>query len=128
MLNTLIDLESTNYSEICDMFSQLPFSDLNDFIGEHISQNDDISLQEEANSDLEPFIHISFEEKTPLKASWSENILQRNEFHTLISSSYFSMYHDLFDNNSIQSYISDSNSPLLGLKEVQVNYEMHEED
>ena len=32
-VNPLIDLESTNCSEICDMFSQLPFYDLNDFIG-----------------------------------------------------------------------------------------------
>ena len=38
------------------------------------------------------------------------------------------MHHDLYDNNGIQSYISDSNSPLLSLKEVQVNYEMHKED
>ena len=38
------------------------------------------------------------------------------------------MYHDLFDNIGIQSYNSDSNSPLLSLKEVQVNYEMHEDD
>ena len=38
------------------------------------------------------------------------------------------MYHDLFDNNGIQSYISDSNSPLLSIKEIQVNYEMHKED
>ena len=68
-VNPLIDLEPNNCSEICDMFSQLPFYDLNDFIGEHISQNDDISLQEEANSDLEPFIHISFEEKTPQEIS-----------------------------------------------------------
>ena len=43
-VNPLIDLESTNYSEICDMFSQLPFYDLNDFIGEYISQNDDTTL------------------------------------------------------------------------------------
>ena len=68
------------------------------------------------NSDLKPFIYIPFEEKTPLKESRSGNILQRDEFHALISSSYFSMYHDLFDNNDIQSYISDSNSPLLSLK------------
>ena len=38
------------------------------------------------------------------------------------------MYHDLFDNSGIQSYISYSNSPLLSLKEVQVKYEMHKED
>ena len=38
------------------------------------------------------------------------------------------MYHDLFDNNWIQSYISNSNSPLLSLKEVQVNNGIHEED
>ena len=38
------------------------------------------------------------------------------------------MYHDLFINNGIQSYISDSNSPLLTLNEVQVNYEMHTKD
>ena len=37
------------------------------------------------------------------------------------------MYHDLFNNNGILSYISDSNSPWLSLKEVQVNYEMHKE-
>ena len=60
-VNPLIDLESTNCSEICDMFSQLPFYDLNDFIGEHISQNDDTILQEEADYDLKPFIYISFE-------------------------------------------------------------------
>ena len=84
------------------MFSQLPFYDLNDFIGENISQNDDTTLQEEENSDLKPFICISFEEKTPLKESQSENILQRDEFHALISSSYFFLYHDLFDNNGIQ--------------------------
>ena len=100
-VNHLTDLESTNCSEICDIFFQLPFYDLNDFIGEDISQNDDIALQEEANSDLKPFIHIFFEEKIPLKESRSENILQREEFHALISSSYFSMYYDLFDNNGI---------------------------
>ena len=38
------------------------------------------------------------------------------------------MYHDLFDNNGIQSYISDSNSPLLSLKEVHVDNEIHDED
>ena len=59
------------------MFCQLPFYDLNDIIGEHISQNDDTALQEEANYDLKPFIHISFEEKICLKESRSENILQR---------------------------------------------------
>ena len=98
------------------MFSQLPFYDLNDFIGEHISWDDDTTLQEEADSDLEPFIHISFEEQTPFKESQSKNILQRDEFHALISFSYFSMYHDLFDKNGIQSYIPNSNSPLLILK------------
>ena len=77
---------------------------------------------------MKPFIHISFEEKIPPKESRLENILQRDEFHALISSSYFSMHHDLFDSNGIQSYISYSNSPLLDLKEIQVNYEMHEED
>ena len=46
-INNLLDLESTNCSKICDMFSQLPFDDLNDFIGEIISQNDDTTLQEE---------------------------------------------------------------------------------
>ena len=81
------------------MFSQLPFYDLNDFIGEHISRGDDTTLEED--SDLKPFIYICFEEKIPLKESRSENILQRNEFHALISSSYFSMYHDLFDNNGL---------------------------
>ena len=65
---------------------------------------------------MEPFIHISFEEQIPLKEVRYENILQRDEFHVLISSSYFSMYHDLFDNNGIQSYISYSNSPFLSLK------------
>ena len=99
-----------------DMFSQLPFSDLSDSVVEHISQNDDTTLQEEVCSDLKPFIHISFEEKIPLKDSRSKNILQRDEFHLLISSSYFSMYHDLFDNNGIRSYISDSNCPLLSFK------------
>ena len=44
-VNPLIDLESTNCSEICDMFSQLPFSNLSNFVGEHISQNDDTALQ-----------------------------------------------------------------------------------
>ena len=109
------------------MFSQLPFYDLSNYVGEHISQNDDTTLQEETDSDLKPFIQISFEEKIPLKESRSENTLQRDEFLALISSSYLSMYHDLFDNNDIQSYISDSNSPLLSHKEVQINYEMHEE-
>ena len=109
-----------------DMFSQLPFSDLSDSVVEHISQNDDTTLQEEVCSDLEHFIHISFEEKIPLKDSRSKNILQRDEFHAFILASYFSMYHNLFDNNEIQSYIPHTNSPLLILKEVQVNYEMHE--
>ena len=74
-INPLIELESTNCSEICDMFSQLPFYDLSNYVGEHISQNDDTILQEEANSDLKPLIHISFEEKIPLKESRYENIL-----------------------------------------------------
>ena len=77
---------------------------------------------------MKPFAHISFEDKIPLKESRSENILQRDEFHSLIFSSYLSMYHDLFDNNGIQSYIPYSNSPLLSLKEVQVDNEIHEED
>jgi len=46
-VNPLIDFESTNCSEICDMFSQLPFYDLNDFIGKHISRDDDTTLEEE---------------------------------------------------------------------------------
>ena len=100
------------------MFSQLPFYDLSNSVGEHISQNDDTTLWEEVDSNFKPFIHISFEEKIPLKESRPENILQRDEFHALISSSYFYMYHDLFDNNGIQLYTSDSNSPLLSLKEV----------
>ena len=62
------------------MFSQLPFYDLNDFIGEHVSQNDDTALQEEEDSDLKPFIHISFEEKTPLKKSRYENIIKEMNF------------------------------------------------
>ena len=74
-VNPLIDLESTNCSEICDMFSQLPFYDVNDFIGEHISRDDDTTLEEEEDSDLKPYIYISFEEKTPLEESQSENIL-----------------------------------------------------
>ena len=108
------------------MFSQLPFSDLNDFIGEHISRNNDTTLQEEVHSDLEPFILISFEERIPLKESRFGNILQRDEFHALISSSYLSLYPNLFDNNGFPSYISDSNCTLLTLKEVHINYEIHE--
>ena len=50
-------------------FPIVPFSDLNDFIGEHISQNDDTALQEEEDSDLKPFIHISSKEKISLKES-----------------------------------------------------------
>ena len=49
-------------------------------------------------------------------------------FNALTSSTYCSMHPDLFDKNGIQSYISYSNYPLLNLKKVQVNYEMHEED
>ena len=41
------------------MFSQLPFYGLSNYVGEHILENDDTTLQEEENSDLEPFIHIS---------------------------------------------------------------------
>ena len=110
------------------MFSQLPFFDPSDYVGEHISQKDDTTLQEEAYSYSKPFIHISFEEKIPLKESRSKNIIQRDDFHALTQSSYFSMYNDLFDNNGIQSYISYSNSPLLSFKEVKVNYEMLEDD
>ena len=65
----LIDFESTSCSEICDMLSQLPFYDLSNYVGEHISQNHDTTLQEEADFDLKPFIHIPFEEKIPLKES-----------------------------------------------------------
>ena len=71
----------------------------------------------------------TFEEKISLKESRSENILLlRDEFHSFVSSSYLSLYPDLFDNNGIQSYILDYNSPLLSIKEVQVNYQIHEED
>ena len=109
------------------MFSQLTFFDPSYYVGEHISQNDDTALQEEADSDLKPFIHISFEEKIPVKESRSENILQRDEFHARISSLYLSLYIDLFDNNGFQSYILDSNDALLSLKEVQIDYEMHDQ-
>ena len=51
------------------MFSQLPFSDLSNSVGEHILQNDDTTLQEEADFELKPFAHICFEDKIPLKES-----------------------------------------------------------